>query len=277
MLYPRQWNISQNGQAWQQVTINQIELLKKCDESVFSIPQDIKDKTEAPINVNELKPPFNQLKQIAPGVHLIEEAWNTGWVEQENGIVIIEAPISSGYSNQMIQEMKRRFSGKPIKSVIVTSDAWPHLGGSREYMAEGIPIFSSYLNRGVLNKLSEADYSTQPDSYQNKQNKPVFKWIKEPITIDDKNCPITIYPVNGEGGERMVVIYFPKQKLLYASDLIQYLDPSKKVFFFPEYLYEVTAVVKKYNLNVDTVYAMHLEPTPWKEVEDYLAKVKVKK
>jgi hypothetical protein len=273
-LYPRQWNISQNGQSWQQLTINQVEFLEKVDENVFNIPSEIKAKTMPPANANDLKPPLEQLKEVAAGVKLIEEAWNTGWVEQEDGIVIVEAPISSGYSKHIIHEVKSRFPGKPIKGVIVTSDAWPHLGGAREYMAEGIPVFTSYLNEGILKKLAAADYAIQPDSFHKKNAKPVFKRVQSPVTINDKKNPVTIYPVNGEGGERMVVVYFPKHKLLYASDLIQYNDPSQKIFFFPEYLHEVREVIRKNNLQVETVYAMHLEPTPWVKVNDFLDSLK---
>jgi hypothetical protein len=268
--YPLQWNILQNGQHWQQITINQLDFLETVDENIYNIPSDIKAKMTPPIHANDLRPPFERLKEIAPGIKLIEEAWNTGWVEQEDGIVIVEAPISSGYSKHVIQEVKNRFPDKPIKGVIVTSDAWPHLGGVREYMAGRTPIFTSYLNEDILNKLAQADYSNRPDSFHKKKNKLVFRWIQKPVTINDKNIPLTIYPVDGEGGERMVVIYFPKQKLLYASDLIQYLDPSRKIFFFPEYLHEVREVIKKNSLDVETIYAMHLEPTPWKGVVDFL-------
>ncbi|NOS92128.1 MAG: MBL fold metallo-hydrolase [Cyclobacteriaceae bacterium] len=272
-LYPHQWNITQNGQPWQQITFSQIEFLEKTNEEVFHISNEIKTKTQVPVKANDVKPTFEKIKEVAQGIKLIEGAWNTGWVEQEDGIVIVEAPISSGHSKSMIEEIKTRFPNKPLKGVIVTSDAWPHLGGAREYMAENVPIFTSYLNENILNKLARADYSIQPDLFDKRKSKPIFKWIQSRVTINDKNIPLTIYPVNGEGGERMVVVYFPRQKLLYASDLIQYLDPSQKIFFFPEYLNEVREVIKKNNLDVETIYAMHLEPTPWKEVTNFLDKL----
>jgi len=82
---------------------------------------------------------------------------------------------------------------------------------------------------------------------------------------------MVIYPIEGEGGERMVAVYFPNQKVLYASDLIQ---KQGKEFFFPEYLAEVEAVVKRNNLQVETVYAMHTKPLPWKEIADALAEIR---
>lgn len=272
--YPQQWNISQNNQPWQQITINRIEFLETTDESLFGIPEEIKAKQERPVKANDLKAPLDKIQEIASGIKLIEETWNTGWVEQKDGIVILEAPISSGYSKSVIGEVRKLYPNKPIKAAIVTSDAWPHLGGAREYMAAQIPIYSSYLNKDILTKLAKVDFSCDADTYHQSTKKPRFSWVQEPQTIADPERPLTIYPVNGEGGERMMVVYFPKQKLLYASDLIQYADPQRKVFFFPEYLFEVQQVVKKYKLEVETIYAMHLEPTPWKKVEEFLDRLK---
>ncbi len=272
--YPHQWDISQNDQPWQQITINHIEFLESTDESLFTIPEDIRARQKKPIKANELKAPLDRIKEIAPGIKLIEESWNTGWAEQSDGIVILEAPISSSYSKSVLEEVKKRYPDKPVKAVIVSSDAWPHLGGAREYMAAQVPIYSSYLNEGILTKLAKADFSPDPDKHHQTNKIPRFAWVQAPQAITDAERPLTIYPVNGEGGERMTVVYFPKQKLLYASDLIQYGDPNHETFFFPEYLFEVQQVIKRYKLDVETVYAMHLEPTPWKKVEDFLNQLK---
>ena len=49
--------------------------------------------------------------------------------KQDDGIVILEAPISSGYSAKVIAEAKKRFPGIPIQAVITTSDSWLTLPG----------------------------------------------------------------------------------------------------------------------------------------------------
>lgn len=272
--YPYQWNVEANGQPWQQITLNRAEFLPTTDESVFAISDSIRQSYEAQVKNKDLVVPLASRKEIAPAISLVEDNWNTGWVEQQDGIVVIEAPIGSGYSKQVMQQIKKMFPAKPIKGVVVTSDAWPHLGGVREYVAAKVPVYSSPLNEGILNKLLSSDYSVDPDTYQLSKVKPVYRWVAKPLTIDDPVTPLTIYPVNGEAGERMAVVYFPKQKLLYATDLIQYWNRARKIFFFPEYLHEVAEVVRKNQLQVETIYAMHLEPTPWKDVEDFLAKLK---
>jgi hypothetical protein len=107
-----------------------------------------------------------------------------------------------------------------------------------------------------------------PDHQQIKKSKPQYILVDKPLSIEDKNVPIQIVPVQGEGGERMVAVYFPKQKVLYASDLVQ--QQRDKSFFFIEYLAEVKAVIDRHKLDVETVYAMHAKPLPWKEIESAL-------
>jgi hypothetical protein len=213
----------------------------------------------------------SQVIEVGKGIFVIPGNWFTGWVEHEDGIVVIEAPISSGYSLQLITEIKKRYPNKKIKGTVVSSDAWPHLGGAREYFSEQIPVYTNALNEQILLRLANADYSPSPDNHQSKKNKPQLRLISKPTTIADKTSPVVFYPIEGEGGERMVAAYFPNQKVLYASDLIQ---KQGKSFFFPEYLAEVEALVKRHKLVVETVYAMHTKPIPWKEVTDALADVR---
>jgi len=56
-----------------------------------------------------------------------------------------------------------------------------------------------------------------------------------------------IYPIRTETGERMVMVYFPQHRLLYASDLIQ---PSRSGRFRAQYAYEVAQAVKREGLAV---------------------------
>jgi hypothetical protein len=265
VVYPLQWDIYRTGQLWKKITINDIEFLNATDEATFTIPDDIRKAQMPRQNVNNTKLPVDQIIEVAKGIFVIPGNWFTGWVEQEDGIVVIEAPISSGYSAQLMNEVKKRYPAKKIKGVVVTSDAWPHLAGVREYISASIPVYTNILNKAILDRVSAVDHSTSPDHLQLKKSKPEYKLVDKLLLLDDKATPIQILPVNGEGGERMVFVYFPKQKVLYASDLVQQM--RDKSFFFIEYLAEVKAVVERYKLDVEMVYAMHTRPVPFKEIE----------
>ena len=267
IVYPSQWDVYRAGQLWKRMYISEIAFLKTTDETVFSIPDDIRKTQMQKQNVNDTKLPVERAKEISQGIFVIPGYWFTGWVEQSDGILVIEAPISQGYSIQLMNEVKKRYPAKKIKGVVVSSDAWPHLAGAREYIAANVPIYTNMLNEQILNRIAAADFSPAPDHLQLKKTIPQFKLVKDAVTIDDKISPVQILPMNGEGSERMVAVYFPKQKVLYASDLIQY---SGGDFFFKQYLAEVKALVDRHKLDVQTVYAMHMMPLEWKKIEEAL-------
>lgn len=68
----------------------------------------------------------------------------------------------------------------------------------------------------------------------------------------------------------MVMVYMPEHKILYGSDLIQKMRDGS--FFMPQYLSELADAANREKLAVETVFAMHLGPTPWAEVKAAIVK-----
>jgi hypothetical protein len=73
-----------------------------------------------------------------------------------------------------------------------------------------------------------------------------------------------LYPLRGASTERQYMVYFPGRQLLYASDTLALNDDGS--LYDPELMYEVVRAVKRENLIVDTVFAMHQGPLPWEKV-----------
>lgn len=209
-----------------------------------------------------------KMEEIAPDVYQIRASWNVGIVKTAEGIYIIEAPISSEFSKGVISEVKQKFPGEKIRGVISTSDAWPHFGGVREYVAHGIPVHVLDINKPMVDRIIGSAYLTYPDSLQKKRVKPVIRTISAKTTLSSQKQSFTIYPYHTETGERMMMVYFPELKLLYASDLI---IPQKEGFFMPQYLSEAVDAITREGLAVETIFGMHLPPMPFKKVTDYLA------
>src|SRR5262249_11034513 len=204
-------------------------------------------------------------KELAPGVTQFSGSWNVAFVRQPDGVVVIEAPIGSSYSAAVLAEAEKRYPDARVKAVITTSDAWPHLGGVREYAARGIPIYACELNRPILERLLKADYSAHPDALAKAPRPAKFTWVTEKTVIGSGDTRVEIYPAHGENGERMLFAYLPSSRLLYSSDDIQHDRTGD--FFMPEYLFEVREAVKRDGLAVDRIFGMHIGPTPWSEIE----------
>jgi hypothetical protein len=246
------------------------------DPTSFAIPADVKAAFAAlpPSPAAALKLDVaNRRVEVAPGVVQYGGSWNVEVVQQPDGLVVIEAPIGSSYAVQVLDELSRRYSGAKVKAVITTADSWPHIGGVREYVARGIPVYAMDLNRPILERLVAADYSSQPDALAKSPRPANFHWISAKTTIGTGATQVVLYPARHENGERMLFAYLPQLKVLYTADEVQRMRSGS--FFMPEYLQEVKDVIAREGLVVERVFGMHTPPTAWADIEAALAAAKM--
>jgi hypothetical protein len=208
--------------------------------------------------------------ELAPGVVKLPGRWDVALVAQEDGVVILEAPIGSGYSAKVIAEAKRRFPNLPLKAVITTSDAFPHLGGVREYVAQNVPVYALDANRPLLDHIVAARHTFEPDALERTPRKAKFVVISKKTTIGTSPNRLEIYPIRSESGERMMMVYFPEHRLLYGSDLVQKMRDGN--FFMPQYLAELIQAVTRENLTVENVISMHGDKLPWSVITTAVGK-----
>lgn len=273
--YPHQWDAERNNTPYSSFTVTKLQLNAPVEEKDFSISDDIRQKFAAQpktekINEIPLGVPNRPAREIAPDVIKLPGRWDVAFVKQTDGVVIIEAPISSGYSAKVLEEAKRRFPDTKVKAVITTSDAFPHLGGVREYVAQGIPIYGLDLNRPILQRLIAAPYTFEPDMLQKKPRKANFKFVFGKTILGEGSNRLELYPIRTETGERMMMVYFPEHKLLYASDLVQ--KSLNGSFFMPQYLSEVMEATKREKIVVANVFAIHTDLTAWDELTNAVEK-----
>lgn len=266
--YPAQWDVHKLGKPYKSITILDVDFSPKVDDTAFAMPAKL-PATPDPVLVTDIKLKTSGIEEVAANIKTIPGQWYVGHIVQSDGILVIEGPISSGYNEQHLAFLKKQYPKKPIKAVFITSDAWPHIGGIRPFAADEIPIYTHKLNKEVIENVLSADHSLIPDAYELKKPKTKFKFIEKATLIDDATTPVMILPINGEGGERMIALYFPKQKALYASDLVQYNSRTQE-FFSPQYLSELKRIVDSYKLEVKTVFAIHTSPMLWQKVLDSL-------
>ena len=267
---PMQRTVEGNGMPDQMLVIRKLELDSPLNETELTIPADIKAKFQP--NAKPYDPekarlgtPSQPASEIAPGVVFIPGSWNTTFVRQEDGIVILEAPISSGYSAQVIAEAQMRFPNMPIKAVITTSDSWPHIAGIREFVAKGIPIYALNLNKPILERLIDASRTSKPDLLAKSPRKPEFHLVSEKTTLGTGSNRLEIIPIRGETSERQVMVYFPEHHLLYGSDPFQKLPDGS--YFYPQTVTELTDAVAREHLQPERFFMMHLGPTSWTELQ----------
>jgi hypothetical protein len=264
--YPLQADVFRNGLPDQTESITKLDFDPSFAADEFTISPQIRNAfaTRGSRAIDDQAPNFSRASELLPGVVFIRGSWNTTFVKQEDGIVILEAPISSGYSAKVIDYVRSKYPGTPIKAVISTSDAWPHIAGLREYAARGIPIYVLDRTAPLIQRLLHAPRTRHPDQLTRTAHQPDLRTVSGKTAIGTGENRLEIYPMHGETSERQMMVYFPQHKLLYGSDAFQQMQDG--TFFYPQTVYELKHAVERENLKVDRFFMMHIPPTAWSQV-----------
>jgi hypothetical protein len=261
--HPRHWEWERKGQAYHSFTVTRLELAPKVSEEDFAIPEDVKKGFAARGRMTAddlpLGRPDRPAVELAPGVVHLPGAWDVTLVKQDDGLVIIEAPISSGYSARILEEAQRRFPGVKVKAVVSTSDAWPHVGGVREYAARGIPLHVLDLNRPLLQGVLTAPRTLAPDALARAPRAASLVNVGQRVKLGAGKNRLELVPVRTETGERMLFVALPEHRLLYISDLVQ--PRPDGTFFNVQQVSETMEVIARERLEVARVFGMHLGAT----------------
>jgi hypothetical protein len=185
-------------------------------------------------------------------------------VKQQDGIVILETPLSGTYANGLIQEAKRRYPGIPIRAVLSTSDSWPHVGGVRQAVALDLPVYILDLNQPLLDRLVKSPRKLHPDLLAQSPQPPAWRLVSGKLQVGKGENRMELYPLRGASTERQYMVYFPEHHLLYASDTLSLNENG--TLYDPELMREVAQAVKREALQVEKVFAMHQGPVPWPQV-----------
>jgi hypothetical protein len=274
---PLQWDIVKNGMADHSWAIDTIEINASLPADAFLISDTDRIAykknsvvTDQVLRSNDDNRPLAQGTEFYPGIVQFPDAMNTALVLQPGGIVVLEAPISAAYSQRVLKEAEKRFPGAPIKTVISTSDSWPHFSGLREYVARGIPVYILDLNRPILERFLASPRTFFPDNFAKTPRKPDFRIVSAKTVIGEGPNRLEIYPLRGETSERQLMVYFPGHQLLYGSDPFQKLDDGS--YFNPQTVSEVVHAVERERLSVEKFFTMHMGITPWGELPTVIEK-----
>jgi hypothetical protein len=265
--FPRLWEYSTGGQPDGRIDITRVRLNPGPAPADVSVPDDVRQSlvvNRSRVSDAALGDPRRPAAELAPGVVKVPGRWDVVEVKQDDGVLILEGPLTSSYSTKVIEDAQHRFGGTVIKGVISTSDAWPHLGGLREYAARGVPIYALDLNLPIIQRLLDARYPTDPDRLARQPKAPRFRIVAAKTVVGQGASRLEIYPLRTVTGERQMMIYWPAYQLLYTSDLFTLL-PTGDVFL-PQQVSELVDAVARERLTVRQAFGMHYDVVPWDTV-----------
>ncbi|MBK7870696.1 MAG: hypothetical protein IPJ74_08430 [Saprospiraceae bacterium] len=256
-LYPMEWEVMQNGDwaytfVWQKVQIN-----PTISDTLFRIPDDIKTAYQQRNNNFNLHLPENiEWKEIAHNIWLLPYQNNVTVIRQHDGLIILEAPVSPLYSEDILSRIQQKFSGLPIKALIITSPIPSHIAGLAPYFKKNIKIYCLSECKENIIKLFPS-FITYP-----------LQIVKEKITIGAGDERMELFP--SKTFTNRLLAYFPNQKLLYASELGQSFNFPGWEKYTKHVLEQVVTAVQKQKLEVNQFFGLHLSVTNFAEMEKAL-------
>jgi hypothetical protein len=251
--WPMQHKVSLNGEPLRDVTIDTVTASDQpAPADSFAVSDSARARyiaglRRAPdaIRVGTTAPPT----ELAPGILRIPELWSMTVVKQDDGLVIFEAHQSSRFLHDVIDTARQRYPGLRVKALVMTSDPWAHLGGVREAVALGIPI---YVNARSIPFLTSLTHGSK------------FVPVRGKTTIGTGTNRLELYPVGGPYGERMTMIYFPERRLLYGADLVFPNDPGPGYDATPAT--DLRRAVAREHLAVDSLFCVQrYGPFAWSD------------
>ncbi|HEY4144786.1 hypothetical protein [Pinirhizobacter sp.] len=275
--YPGQSDTFRNGVHLRAAVIDEVHFDNAVDDKAFAMKS-----TPPPMsahNVDDLAlgeaigmapDPKRPIREIAPGVVQIPGSWYSTIVRQDDGLVIIDAPISAGYSRRVLDEAARRFPGMKVKALITSTAFYWHIAGVREYVARGIPIYVRDRNVAVIRALAAAPHSLLPDALARAPRTPDIRPVSGPVTLGKGVNAITVMPVP-DGEQPMLMSSIPGAHLLHTGEMVQPLGPGGSLLY-PESLLELTHSVQAAGIDTHglSMIGMHMSPTPWTTLESTL-------
>lgn len=264
--YPMQWAIELNGMPDRTLMLRSLKVDMPYDPALAAVPAAVAARFDPGLPPRDpATVPLGAKKtELAPGVLLIEATWNVAIVDQGDGLVVIEAPFSSGYSAKVLAEAETRFPGKRVKAVVTTSDSWPHLAGIREYAARGVPIFALDLSGPIVHRTLDASYARHPDLLQKTPRQAELHMVSGKTVIGSGPNRIELYPIRGAAAERQMMAWLPGHRLLYGSDPFQ--KDADGSYNNPQAVAELVQAARRERLDVDRFFMMHLPAAPFREL-----------
>ncbi len=163
-----------------------------------------------------------ETEELASGVyHVRGGSHHSLVIEQENGLVVAEAPMHELRSEAVISWIESTFPDKPITHVIATHHHTDHSAGLRAYVARGATVVVHAAAEEFFADIFQRPSTLRPDALA--ENPTVANIETMPAsgsyTIPDANRAVVVYPLANEHAGDMVFIYVQGAGVVFVSDI----------------------------------------------------------
>jgi len=202
------------------------------------------------------KPEPFSVKQLAPDVYVIRGGYNSLFVVFNDYVLVVEAGASPGYTQNCINEIKEVAPNKPLRYLITTHFHFDHVSGVRSYIAEGTTIVTTPTAKSVIERSASARL-LRPDALARNPRQPVIETFKEKRVFDDGAHNVELYQFASPHASEMIMIYLPKEKILFEADLLDLDLPENGVAAAGADTRDLLERIERWGLQVEQLIPSH--------------------
>jgi glyoxylase-like metal-dependent hydrolase (beta-lactamase superfamily II)/predicted small secreted protein len=162
-----------------------------------------------------------RLVQLAPGVqHVVGGSHNSLIVEMKDHLVVFDAPVSDWQSVWLLGAAQVKYTGKPVKYLVLTHHHMDHAGGIRAYAADGATLVVGKGTAEHYRRVLAAPFTRNPDLPAKDLSKTPIVEVADKHVLTDGEREVHAYIVaNNPHADGLLIGYVPQAKLGFVTDI----------------------------------------------------------
>ncbi len=214
--------------------------------------------------------------QLADNIYMVRNVnddnlgisdYNVLVAEFEDFILVGEAPVSNQASIKALDMIEAHFPNKPVRYMVQSHHHSDHIGGIRQYIAHGVTLVAATPLISWFDRIADAKWTLAPDSLALAPLPVKSLAVDSTWQLSDNLNSVQVFDIGPiPHVNNMLVLYFPKQQLLWQTDMISYqewpLDSEPSQILLDR--------IRQYQWSIKTIAGVHGAVLTEPQLTDYL-------
>ena len=195
--------------------------------------------------------------EIGTGVyHLTGGSHHSLVVEQDDAVIVVEAPLDETRSRAVMAWAAENFPEKAISHAISSHHHVDHSAGLRDYIAEGVTAVVHEAAAPSFAEIFQAGSAIVPDAME---ESPVSATIESvpadgSLTVGDGTNEVTVYPIESGHARDLVITHIADAGVVFVVDIY---NPNPTAESLPAGGVLLNDRITELDLNVTTIAGGH--------------------